>query len=213
MITLTTKGKVLAASLTVAVVFGGGFLSGRHSVPTTVTTNNSAVIDQHSNTQAADTHKEATTETKKEVAQAQTVEKKTVKKTVHTHSVKHPDGTVETDKTVQYGSDASSTTNTTQQTDAAKNTQVADTHNQTSAQDTHQETKSQTIVQRERPNVHLEILGGGQLGGVSASWIPQANPFVVGASVEYRVLGPFSVGAFALSNKTIGISIGLDLNL
>jgi hypothetical protein len=73
------------------------------------------------------------------------------------------------------------------------------------------ETKSNTEADRKltvtqpRPNWHVGALVGGQL-----SLAPLGVAPVYGGLIERRVAGPFSVGAWALSNGTGGVSLSVE---
>jgi hypothetical protein len=106
--------------------------------------------------------------------------------------IKNPDGTVITeihwvDKTV-----------------IAKD----ETKNTTKEEERKTETKSskETINQKVRGSARL--LAGYNFGG--SSWIPGTKGFVFGAQIEKQIIGPFSLGVFFLTDKSLGLSAGIN---
>ncbi len=81
-------------------------------------------------------------------------------------------------------------------------TEIVDTntnsHTDSSSKDSlKEETKSKSYV-------NISVLG--------ASKFPlDTNPLVYGLSIQKNVLGPITAGIFGLTDKTIGISLGLNL--
>jgi hypothetical protein len=80
------------------------------------------------------------------------------------------------------------------------------TTTQTTEIDTHVSTDTKksvdTIVPAKKPVLNFSVLAGDQLNS--------PFKFVYGVSVSKEVLGPINVGLFALTNSTIGVSVGLN---
>jgi hypothetical protein len=79
--------------------------------------------------------------------------------------------------------------------------------------DTDTDTKSNTEMQSvnetviHKDDLNISLLAGAQphlFQGVSI------GPLVYGASVTKRLLGPVTIGAFGLSDLTVGVSLGLN---
>lgn len=64
------------------------------------------------------------------------------------------------------------------------------------------ETKTEKTVERAAPSLAVSVLAAKDVTNLSA-------PPAFGASVTKRILGPFTVGGFGLSNGTAGVSVGV----
>jgi hypothetical protein len=65
------------------------------------------------------------------------------------------------------------------------------------------------LVSTDRPDWKVSVLGGVQVDGIELSK-GYLQPWVVGANVERRIVGPFSVGVWGQSNLSAGISVGFE---
>lgn len=73
----------------------------------------------------------------------------------------------------------------------------------TEARNTESKTKESTVITNKKPDWRVNAL---------AALSPDhdfANP-AYGLQIERRILGPISVGAFGLTNKTVGLSVGIE---
>lgn len=73
-----------------------------------------------------------------------------------------------------------------------------------SSKDSTTDTKSSTTVEYSKRAWHLAALVSPSLTGP----VPSLS---YGLLVERRILGPFYLGAFGLTNKTVGFSLGMEL--
>lgn len=99
-----------------------------------------------------------------------------------TVEVKKPDGTIE------------KTTKTTTDTETKKEEHTVDT--------TEKQSDTTTTKYIGNNGFTASVLAGGDLSALSSGWI-------FGGEVSRPVLGPVRVGAWGLSNKTAGVSLGL----
>lgn len=117
-----------------------------------------------------------------------TVTKEVEKKTTDLDKNTHKETTTKTDT----HTDGTSTTTTTvvEDTQTDKHTKSTDV------------SSSSTTVERSRSSLTISALGAFK---ISDGFTP-----IYGAQVAKSVLGPINAGAFALTNGTIGLSVGLS---
>lgn len=99
---------------------------------------------------------------------------------------------------------------TTRETHAAS-TRTADAKRSSAVQEKQEVEAHQTVVTlhtvEARPRWSVLALVGAQIGG-RHEIVP--GPYVIGASLERRIVGPVSVGIWALSSAAGGVSVRLD---
>lgn len=112
------------------------------------------------------------------------VETKTV--TVEVQNKKTEQDTVIVEKTNKDGSKTKTTTIKTK----------------TESQD---KTNTQTKSEKEyyKPEYTISVMGGVDFNNLTA-------PFILGVHAQKQIIGPFNVGVFGFTNKTIGLSVGLQ---
>jgi hypothetical protein len=119
-------------------------------------------------------------EVEKVVYQEKLVQDKSVNKRSTTTVTEHPDGTKITTTTTE----ASRDTHTQRDTDLAKDTE-------------------KTRIETRNLGMRFELLGGLDV-------TRPMDGYIVGAHVSTTLIGPLNIGVWALSNKTAGISAGLQ---
>ncbi len=64
------------------------------------------------------------------------------------------------------------------------------------------------VTLTDAPRLSVSLLAGVDF---NPAWqpIPRAGPLALGLSVNYRIAGPFTVGAFGLHTGVVGISLGM----
>lgn len=79
---------------------------------------------------------------------------------------------------------------------------------ETSATSVDNSVKTEKTITSEHPRFTVSLLGGYQLDS-RVNLIPGAGGWSVGASFQYRVIGPFQVGIWGLSTGAFGLQLGL----
>ncbi len=193
-----TPGQKRAALALAPVVLFGAFLAGRYTAhPPPSHDERKAVTDVKAT---------ATTVAKVDVAKHETATRDT-DTTVHTVTRWRP-------AVAAVGGcpaiPASVEQETVRETHAAV-TRTADTKLAKQVQQQRETEAHQTVVElhtvEARPNWSVLALVGAQIGG-RHEIVP--GPYVVGASLERRIVGPVSVGIWGLSSAAGGISVRVD---
>jgi hypothetical protein len=175
-----TRARWLAlATIAIAGAFVTGRLTAPAPVPQKMTDTKRAEEKERTDWKKADDKTEATAE------KSQTV---TVTKVV-TRWLRQ-DGTVSREQTVDRGSESKS---------AKDSVAVASASEQATVDKSRIEVQTRTAEALARPRWHLQALGGIDLR-LNRTW---------GASASVRVLGPVTVGAWAMSSRVAGVSLGV----
>jgi hypothetical protein len=61
--------------------------------------------------------------------------------------------------------------------------------------------ESNTVTSK--PEYHISLMGGVDINNLS-------NPFIIGVHAQKQFIGPFSLGIFGFTNKTAGVSVGIQ---
>ncbi len=170
--------------LLATLVFGVGI--GRYGVQTKITTT----------TETAQTDQTTSTDNKEVTVISNIDQKKTDKRQTHTIITKKPDGTTVTEI---FDLDTN-TVFTDNRKDVTDNTQKTATDTSTKIQES-----STTTTSNPQPKWHVGAMAGVDIKAALGGKVPMAY----GGSVDYRVLGPVTVGGFGLTNGTVGLSVGL----
>lgn len=104
------------------------------------------------------------------------------RKDTETHIIEHPDGTKETIITTHE--------------------EWEKHHHDSSTSDSSSSTKDDKVVQSSSSKVTISVLGGANVNSLG-------SPVIWGGALTKPVLGPVTVGAWGLSNGTVGASVGL----
>lgn len=130
---------------------------------------------------------------------------KTTAKHSTTHIVKKPDGTVDTTVVVDSGT-KTDTSNVVDKTDTVKVASTVDIKKD--------DTTERTRVTDGRPSWRVTpMLGVNVLSIptiVKTQKVDWLNDFHAGVMVEHRLVGPFSIGGYALSSGQVGASFSIE---
>jgi hypothetical protein len=184
--------KMVLVGVAIAVVF---FLVGRDSVHPTVKTEvvTKTEVQYQDKIQYQDRIVTKTVYVK-------VAEKKTHKEE---HIITHPDGSKEVVKTTDTDTTTKTSNNTNTTNDQKNNTTVTD--------NTKADSETKTVVDVPKADWHVSVLAGSDLNTFHVTPLaPYVSPILIGVSVERRVIGPFYMGTWAISNRTGGISLGVE---
>jgi len=82
----------------------------------------------------------------------------------------------------------------------------------TVTEDTKTDTEAQSIS---KDDTHVQksisVKTGATRASVLIGWDFNSTQMTYGASISKNILGPVSIGAWGLTNKTLGVSFGIDL--
>lgn len=81
-------------------------------------------------------------------------------------------------------------------------TKTSDKSTDSSKSSASSETQTSKTVTSEKGKINLSLMAGAQLNNLSGG-------MVYGIHADKRLIGPFTVGAFAFTNSTAGLSVGI----
>jgi hypothetical protein len=218
------KKKLTIGGVSAAILLGV-FAAGRYTVPTKTVTVDHTVqvwdVTKVSTLQAQVSTLKTQLDTAHTEIDSLHQQISTLKLHQHqvTHTVTHPDGTVDQTQTTDTHVDTTVSTTDQGHTDSQSQHQGTDqtssTTSQTNTETGHGSTTTthEQIVTNEKPQWHLNVGAGFDVGSLSLKNGLSTGPLVFNGSAEHHVIGPFSFGPQVIYDRHLifGVVIGVDL--
>ena len=181
--------------LAVVLLFGGGMAVGRYSTPTRV--------EEKVRVEKVEVEKQVVAV--QETVRVEKVYLASESQRIHReeHTVEHPNGLKETHKSEDIN---------TEKVVKEHAIQYVDREVVKYVEHTRVETKEvEKIVEADRPDWRANLMVATVVPIFELeSSAPYIDPLLFGGEVQRRVIGPVWAGGFALSNGTVGLSVGAE---